>query len=71
MSRIGTPRPMACPIDVKTMAEFFYMGGYAFYVWTSFGLALIVLSGNVMYAMKRKQQVLKQLKRRAMVQDQR
>lgn len=46
-------------------AEFFHMGGYAFYVWTSFGLALIVLSGNVMWAVKRKQQVIKLLKRRA------
>jgi len=45
--------------------EFFYMDGYAFYVWTSFGLALIVLLGNVMWAINRKRQVLKQLKRRA------
>lgn len=52
-------------------AEFLHMGGYAFYVWTSFGLALIVLSGNVLYAVKRKQKVIQQLKRRAMVQHQR
>jgi len=50
-------------------AEFLHMGGYAFYVWTSFGLALIVLSGNVLYAVKRKQKVIQQLKRRAMVQN--
>lgn len=48
-------------------SEFFYMGGYAFYVWTSFGLALIVLSGNVIWAMKRKQQVIQQLKRQAIL----
>ena len=52
------------------MTEFFHMGGYAFYVWTSFGLALIVLTANVWYAVKRKQQVIRQLKRRALVQDQ-
>lgn len=46
-------------------AEFFYMGGYAFYVWTSFGLALIVLSGNVVWAASRKRRILNQLKRRA------
>jgi len=50
-------------------AEFLHMGGYAFYVWTSFGLALIVLSGNVLYAVKRKKKVIQQLKRRAMVQN--
>jgi len=47
--------------------EFFHMGGYAFYVWTSFGLALIVLSGNVVWAAQRKRRILKQLKHRAMV----
>ena len=30
-----------------TMSEFFHMGGYAFYVWTSYGLTLIVLLANV------------------------
>ncbi|MGA8262265.1 MAG: heme exporter protein CcmD [Arenicellales bacterium] len=45
--------------------EFFRMGGYAFYVWTSFGLALIVLSGNVIWAVKRKQRVIADLKRAA------
>lgn len=52
-------------------AEFLHMGGYAFYVWTSFGLAFIVLLGNVLYAVKRKRKVIRQLKRRAMVQDSR
>ena len=51
-------------------SEFLNMGGYAFYVWTSFGLALIVLTANIWYAVKRKRQVIQQLKRRALVQDQ-
>ena len=29
------------------MAEFLHMGGYAAYVWTSFGLTFIVLGGIV------------------------
>ncbi len=29
------------------MTEFLYMGGYAFNVWTSYGLALLVLLINV------------------------
>ena len=29
------------------MAEFFNMGGYAFFVWTSYGLSAVVLLINV------------------------
>jgi heme exporter protein D len=36
-----------------TASEFFQMGGYAFYVWTSYGLALIVLLANFFSAWKR------------------
>ena len=32
------------------MAEFFHMGGYAFYVWSSFGLVAAVLTANVVSA---------------------
>jgi len=29
------------------MTEFFYMGGYAFHVWTSYALAFLVLIINI------------------------
>ncbi|NOQ94001.1 MAG: heme exporter protein CcmD [Methylophaga sp.] len=29
------------------MGEFFYMGGYAFHVWTSYALAFVVLFINI------------------------
>lgn len=29
------------------LSEFLHMGGYAFYVWTSYALAGIVLTANV------------------------
>ena len=29
------------------MKEFFYMGGYAFFVWTSYAIAAIVLISNI------------------------
>jgi heme exporter protein D len=32
------------------MAEFLHMGGYAFYVWTSFGLAALLLAGLAVWA---------------------
>ena len=33
-----------------TFAEFLHMGGYAFYVWTSYALAAVVLIANVLVA---------------------
>ena len=30
-----------------TFSEFLNMGGYAFYVWTSYGIALVVLVANL------------------------
>ena len=29
------------------MSEFLHMGGYAFYVWTAYGAALVVLALNL------------------------
>lgn len=39
--------------DRMTASDFFQMGGYAVYVWTSYGLALIVLLANLLSARKR------------------
>ena len=39
------------------MKEFFYMGGYGFYVWTAYGLSLLVLLLNIVAARKRNRQV--------------
>jgi len=33
-----------------SMAEFFRMGGYAGYVWSCYGLTLVVLLGNLWFA---------------------
>jgi len=38
----------------RQIGEFFSMGGYAFYVWGSYGLALIVMGGEVLLLLKRK-----------------
>jgi len=41
---------------MNSFAEFLAMGGYGFYVWTSYGIALVVLLLNVIVpAMQRKQ----------------
>jgi heme exporter protein D len=47
-----------------TMGEFFHMGGYAFYVWTSYGLALIVLLVNVVAPLRQRRKLLADLARR-------
>lgn len=32
------------------LSEFLSMGGYAFYVWTSFGAALVLIGGVALFA---------------------
>ncbi|MEI6353423.1 MAG: heme exporter protein CcmD [Methylococcus sp.] len=39
------------------------MGGYAFYVWSSFGLMALVLTANVVWTLERKFTVTHKLKR--------
>lgn len=43
-------------------SEFFNMGGYAFYVWTSYGLALLVLLIVFFRPMLTYRQVMKELR---------
>ena len=45
--------------------EFFHMGGYAFYVWTSYGLALIVLLLNVLGPLRQRKKLLNDIARTA------
>jgi heme exporter protein D len=36
-----------------TWSEFFSMGGYALYVWGSYGLALIAIGGEILLLLRR------------------
>lgn len=50
--------------------EFLHMGGYGFYVWTSYGIATIILLANIILpVLQRKsflrQQALKQKRQRS------
>ena len=38
------------------MSEFFAMGGYAFYVWGSYGVTLALLAMEVVLLLKRKRE---------------
>jgi len=40
------------------LTEFFHMGGYAFYVWTSYGIALLVLLANVIIPARQRKKLL-------------
>ncbi len=46
------------------MSEFLNMGGYATYVWPSYGLAALVLWLNWYLPSRQHQQLLRQLQRR-------
>jgi len=46
------------------MSEFFEMGGYASYVWSSYGLTAVVMGLNWYLPRRTHQQLLRQLKRR-------
>lgn len=46
------------------MRDFFYMGGYAFYVWTSYALTFIVLTANLIIPLQHKRKVLKAIARK-------
>ncbi|MEP6922056.1 MAG: heme exporter protein CcmD [bacterium] len=37
-------------------AEFFRMGGYAFYVWGSYLVAAVVIGGEVLFLLQRRKQ---------------
>ena len=51
------------------MSEFFHMGGYAFYVWTSYILVLVVMLANFIIPIQREkkllQQIVRQIRRRS------
>jgi heme exporter protein D len=43
------------------MHDFFHMGGYALYVWSTYGLAFVVLVLNVIIPLRREKQLLKSI----------
>jgi heme exporter protein D len=44
-------------------SEFFAMGGYAFFVWTSYGIALLVILLNIVMPMIERKKVISRVKR--------
>jgi heme exporter protein D len=48
-----------------TLAEFFNMGGYAVYVWSSYGITLVVLLANVIVPVRHRRRLLDDIARAA------
>jgi heme exporter protein D len=44
-------------------SEFFYMGGYAFFVWTSYALALVIVVVNIISPMMQRKKIIARIKR--------
>ena len=44
-----------------SIKEFFAMGGYAFYVWTAYGVTLAVLVANLVIPIVQRKQLIRQL----------
>ena len=47
------------------LTEFFHMGGYGYYVWSSYGIALIVLLANVITPLRQRKKLLANIARAA------
>ena len=43
------------------MSEFFHMGGYGFYVWSTYGLAFVVLVLNFIIPLFREKKLLQSI----------
>ncbi|HHO59570.1 MAG TPA: heme exporter protein CcmD [Thiotrichales bacterium] len=44
-------------------SEFFDMGGYAFYVWTSYALTLVLVVANIVLPVMQRKKVIARVKR--------
>lgn len=50
------------------MMEFLAQGGYAFYIWSCYGLAVVLLAGELVALRRRRRTILAQLGRLRRVQ---
>ena len=55
---------------MDAVREFLHMGGYGFYVWSAYGVALIVLVANVLVPLMRARELRVRLARQARMERQ-
>ena len=51
------------------MADFFHMGGFAFYIWSSFGLTLLLVIMEIFMLRQQRTSVMKRIRRIVAMQD--
>lgn len=56
-------------IQFSSFQEFIAMGGYAFNVWSVYALFVVFLAANLLLPLRRKKQLLRDLKRRRIVNE--
>jgi len=44
-------------------SEFFHMGGYAFFVWTSYALTLVIVVANIVSPVMQRKKIIARIKR--------
>lgn len=49
-------------MSFHSVSEFFYMGGYAAYVWTAYGICFLTLGINTIRSKNKKKYVINMLK---------
>lgn len=54
-------------IQFSSFSEFLEMGGYAFNVWSVYALFTVFLAANLLIPMRRNKQIMKDLKRRMII----
>ncbi len=52
---------MNLSFQFASLAEFLDMGGYAFYVWLSYGTALLAIGGLIFHSARKRKAVLAQI----------
>jgi heme exporter protein D len=57
-------------IQFSSFQEFIEMGGYAFNVWSVYALFTVFLAANLLLPMRRRKQLLRELKRRRIAAEQ-
>jgi heme exporter protein D len=51
-------------VGMINWSEFFYMGGYAFYIWPAYGIALCILLANILVPYGRQKKLMREVKHR-------
>ena len=56
---------------MSSLEDFLHMGGYAFYVWSAYGIALVVLVANIVAPALRGRELMRRLARQARFEQER